>query len=608
MIGHAWALLWFLGGGGDPAAVTELRVTPLASLTEIVILTSGEVRTSDFLLTDPPRLIVDVQGARHALPGEEFGAVNRGGVVRLRTSQFREDVVRVVVDLSAPTNYVVTRESGRVRITFPNPTGLTFQPWSTNGGRAAPPAAAAAGQTGFQQGPPAQMVSQMPRINVVFENTQITDVLATFAEFSGKSIVPGVGVEGRVNADIRNQPWDVALDAILTAQGLSAREEPPGIIRVDKFENLQARAKVEPVTTQIFKVNYVPVDALAEAISPVLSERGKAVANPATNSLVVTDVRGRIEQIQRLVRDLDIQTPQVTIQAKIVFVDRTEIEELGIIYDVKDLEGNALNSTVPGPNPDPSTWTLVDTDFDGVPDAVSKPLTTADVVSFTGSSVAALANARDRIAAPALQILTAAALGDFRLFNFIEALQRMDLSDVQAVPTIQTMDNQRAEILVGERTPIRVLDFGAGGAGGAAGGAGGGGAGGGQAQALVPRATVRFEETGIKLDVTPHITNNRQIVIDLTAERSGIAVAPSDIGFIFQTQRGTTRLTVNDGETAVIGGLTISEVTKSKSGVPILMDLPLIGGLFRTTRSRDNKRDLLILVTPHITDTEIATR
>jgi type IV pilus assembly protein PilQ len=396
----------------------------------------------------------------------------------------------------------------------------------------------------------------------------------------------------------------VALDAILTAQGLSAREEPPGIIRVDKFENLQERQKVEPIVTQVFKVNYVPVDALASAVAPVLSERGKAVSNPETNSLIVSDVRDRVEQIQRLVGDLDIQTPQVTIQAKIVFVDRTEIEELGIVYDLKDINGNALNSNVPGPNPDPSTWTLVDTDFDGVPDAVSKPLTTADVVSFSGNSIAALANARDRIALPALQILTSAALGDYRLFNFIEALQRMDLSDIQAVPTIQTMDNQRAEILVGERTPIRVLDFGAG----AGGGGGGGGAGGGQQQALVPQATVRFEETGIKLDVTPHITNNRQIVIDLIAERSGIAVAPADIGFIFQTQRGQTRLTVNDGETAVIGGLTISEVTKSKSGVPILMDLPLIGGLFRTTRSRDNKRDLLILVTPHITDANIARR
>ena len=94
--------------------------------------------------------------------------------------------------------------------------------------------------------------------------------------------------------------------------------------------------------------------------------------------------------------------------------------------------------------------------------------------------------------------------------------------------------------------------------------------------------------------------------MDLHAERSGVQIAPGDIGFVFQTQEGTTRLILEDGETGVIGGLTVSEVTKTVSGIPILMDLPLIGALFRTTRSDDNKQDLLILVTPHIVDDAVA--
>ncbi len=172
---------------------------------------------------------------------------------------------------------------------------------------------------------------------------------------------------------------------------------------------------------------------------------------------------------------------------------------------------------------------------------------------------------------PALALLTSAAIGDFRLFNFIEALERMELSDIVAAPTIQTMDNQQAEILVGERTPVRVVDAGAGGA------TGGGGQQGAQAQ--FPQATVDYQETGIKLQVTPHITFDRYIVIDLHAERSGVAVAPGDIGF-----------------------------TESESGIPILMDLPLVGPLFRTTRSNETKQDLLILVTPHIVDEPVAAR
>jgi type IV pilus assembly protein PilQ len=94
--------------------------------------------------------------------------------------------------------------------------------------------------------------------------------------------------------------------------------------------------------------------------------------------------------------------------------------------------------------------------------------------------------------------------------------------------------------------------------------------------------------------------------MDLHAERSGVQLAPGDIGFVFQTQEGTTRLILEDGETGVIGGLTVSEVTKTVSGIPILMDLPLLGALFRTTRSDDTKQDLLILVTPHIVDEAVA--
>jgi type IV pilus assembly protein PilQ len=100
--------------------------------------------------------------------------------------------------------------------------------------------------------------------------------------------------------------------------------------------------------------------------------------------------------------------------------------------------------------------------------------------------------------------------------------------------------------------------------------------------------------------VTPHITNNNQILLDLSAERSSLDLAPSDIGLIFNKQIGQTRLLLNDGETAVIGGLTLSEVTRSVTGIPGLMNVPLLGALFRTTKEQETKTDLIILVTPHI--------
>ena len=127
-------------------------------------------------------------------------------------------------------------------------------------------------------------------------------------------------------------------------------------------------------------------------------------------------------------------------------------------------------------------------------------------------------------------------------------------------------------------------------------------AGGAQQPNQVPRATVQLKEVGIILSVTPHITNNRQILLKLHAENSDAQLASSDVGFIFGKQRADNQLLVGDGETAVIGGLTVTQVTSSKSGIPLLVDLPIIGRLFGVTRTSEQKRDLLILVTPHIID------
>jgi len=136
--------------------------------------------------------------------------------------------------------------------------------------------------------------------------------------------------------------------------------------------------------------------------------------------------------------------------------------------------------------------------------------------------------------------------------------------------------------VVGEQTPIRTLTA--------------------TTAGEVPTSQIEFKETGIILRVTPHVTNNRQILMTLESERSALLPAASDLGFTFSTQRASNQLLVGDGETAVIGGLTVTNVTVSKAGIPLLVDLPFIGKLFGQTRTQEEKRDLLILVTPHIVD------
>jgi type II secretory pathway component GspD/PulD (secretin) len=118
---------------------------------------------------------------------------------------------------------------------------------------------------------------------------------------------------------------------------------------------------------------------------------------------------------------------------------------------------------------------------------------------------------------------------------------------------------------------------------------------------------VQFKETGIRLTVTPHVTSNRQIAMELHTERSSLQeLAAADLGFIFQTQKAENQLLVNDGETAVIGGLTVTQVTNTRTGIPLLSGLPIIGKLFSYSNNTENRRDLIILVTPRIIDDGIA--
>lgn len=592
--------------------VRTLSVIPGAGRAEVIIGVDGDVVVQDFTLGTPPRVVLDVQGARLTMPPRMYDRVARGGVANVRVAQYKDDVVRIVIDLESEHDYTVTRDEGEVRVAIMGG-AATFTAWHASvpelpSEPAAKPAARAPvselARRTVQQ-------SQQPRITVTYTDADIRDVLAAFAAFSGRTIVVGKGVAGQVTAEVRDQPWDVALRAILQSQGLAAQTDGSGIITVDSYANIAAQQALEPLTTQILPVNYARASSLVETIKTLLSKdclgaaaatgatttmaqqtecvtRGSVSADTATNRLVITDVPSRLAEIGNYIRELDVRTPQVAIKAKIIFVNRTDIEDIGLSYDFGG-QTQFFNKLVQ--RPDPSTFTPVDTDGDGTPDAVTgQPFNqNVNIVDIGGNALSMIANANSRVVQPALQLVYSAAIGKFDLTTFLDALQEVRLADIQAEPSIVTLDNREASILVGEETPIRVIDLSTAGQGGAQG-------------AAVPRATVNFKETGIILRVTPHITSNRQILMQLHSERSNLVAAASDLGFTFQKQEAKNQLLVADGETAVIGGLTVTQVTTSKTGIPILVDLPLIGKLFGQTRRQEEKRDLLILVTPHIVD------
>lgn len=558
-------------GPSTSGEVTSISVVPTPGRAEVVVNIRGAVDVEDFVLNEPARLVVDVKNARLQRGGSLYDGVNRAGILNVRLGQYQPSVVRIVIELAELKDYTVDKDGESIRISFG--AERSFLTWSsTSPADDTPPAVRPVSRP--EVVPPAEAPvttsAQEPRITVTWDNADIADVIAGFSAFSGRTIILGKSITGKVSAEIRNQPWPQAFAAILISQGLSATEMPGGIIRVDSPQALAALDSVEPVRTVVVRVNYAQAASLAKSIGGILTKnRGTVVPDTTTNSLIITDVSSRIDEIERFAKGLDIRTPQVSIQAKIIFVDRTDLQQLGIKYDLGSGR-QFFNKIVQRTDP-------------GTGDAFEPNV---NVVDLGGNSLSGIANADAVVSGSAIDLIFSTAIGGFNLSAFLSALQRVDLADVQAEPTISTLDNHQADILVGEETPIRVIDLSAQGTGNS-----------------VPRATVSFKETGIRLTVTPHVTNNRQILMELSTERSAVQeLAAADLGFNFTKQTAKNRLLVNDGETAVIGGLTVTEVTRSKQGIPLLVDLPVVGKLFGFSTDRERRRDLIILVTPHIID------
>jgi type IV pilus assembly protein PilQ len=577
-------------GASDSGEVTGVSVRPSPGRAEVVVNVHGAVQVRDFMLRNPDRLVLDVVGAKLGASSALYDGVNRGGVVNLRYSQFRPDVVRIVLDLDGVKSYKLERGTEELRVAFD--TDKNFAIWSSANGDA--PAYAAAVQDEVAPRPAAARAREpevrvqsagvrpvgmgfrdQPRITVTWDRASIADVVAGFAAFSGRTIILGKDIKGEVSAEIKNQPWDQAFQAILATQGLSATEMAGGIIRVDAPAALAALDSLEPLESRTVPINYTPLGQITKSVESLLTKgRGRVVADSASSSLILTDTRSRIDEITRFVGTLDRKTPQILIKAKIIFVDRTDLERLGLRYDLSSPK-QAFNALIPRATPAGSL------PFNGP--VGEQNGTGGGFVDLGGSAIAGIANANGAVNNATLGIVFSTLVGGNTLSAFLSALQQQTLADIQAEPTISTLDNRKADILVGEETPIP-------------------GAPPAQGSAVAVQQ-VQFKETGIRLTVTPHVTNSGQILMQLRTERSAVQnLSVSQLGFNFTKQTTENQLLVNDGETAVIGGLTITEVTRSRSGIPLLSALPIVGSLFSTTETQERRRDLMILVTPRVVD------
>jgi type IV pilus assembly protein PilQ len=640
----------------NAATVVSLSVVPRTGRADVVVRVDGSVTFKHFTLAKPDKIVVDVAGATLGLPpGDSYDGVARGGITRIRYSQFTKSTVRVVLTLDAPHAYTVSNEKGELKISL-DASSDKFEPWQVGSSNtlstvrevsapktvasepaapktvvsepsapSAPPAKEVVVPIPVQKETPApRVVDSTPRRELAFtkrestplmparqqrqeahitnnwEEAPISDVLATFAAFTGRTILPSKNVTGKVTASIIDLPWDVALKEIMNANGYDVSVNPDGVIVVDTYEAIAARQATIPLQNRLVRLNYSRAQGVKEMVAARLTRtctmvgpmaalqaaaqasapqvpggiqsmscptRGTVTADTITNSISITDVPSALPELVEYTKSLDLRQPQVNIKAKIILVDRSTLEGLGLRYDI-GTRSNFFNDVVPRL------------------DSAGQPLQQAGQILLGGNTVAAIANASARVPGAALQLVYSTAMGNYDFTTFLEALQTNTLLDIQAEPSASVLNNRTANLTAGTQVPIRVID-----AGSAS-----------NNTSSAPRAQVTMQQTGVILTVTPQITANRQVQMRVHVENSDVQFQSNDVGAVFPTQKVDNEMLVADGETMVVGGLTQTTVSISKSGIPVLVDLPIIGRLFGVTQRREAKRDLLILITPHIID------
>jgi type IV pilus assembly protein PilQ len=399
--------------------------------------------------------------------------------------------------------------------------------------------------------PPSQPIS------MDFQNADIRTVLRSFSVYSGKNIIASPEVEGEVTIFLEEVPWRTALNLVLKANGYGAKEEE-GVIRVDLWdqfleedikmgEAIKRREGLLPLETQVVDVSFARANEVVMPLSSFLTSRGVLEVDERTNSIIISDISEKVDEIVAMIVELDSETPQVEINAKLVDVDSRTLRDLGI------------------------NWTLDDARMTGVDGRIDAEVDATGSISEGG--------VESQISQPTAE-LSIGILGPYGEFNAtISALETENLANIISNPTITTLNNREATIIVGKKIPLIVQD---------------------EAGNPITQLTT----VGIQMRVKPQVNSKTgEITMDLHPEVSDLSSqATVQGGIIIVTSEADTRVMVQDGQTAVIGGLIRQNEGYYDSGVPVLRDIPLLGRLFGSTSKVDDKRELVIFVTPRVVD------
>jgi type IV pilus assembly protein PilQ len=419
------------------------------------------------------------------------------------------------------------------------------------------------------------------RLTLNFQDIDVRSVLQLLADTSGQNIVVSDSVSGNLTLRLQNVPWDQALDIVLRTKGLDKRRQD-NVIIIGPTEELATREKAElaahkevqelsPTHTEFMQVNYAKVGDLAKLIKTqnakdsMLSPRGSLSVDERTNTLLVQDTADKLAVIRRLVQTLDVPVKQVLIEARIVIVSDTFERDLGARFGVSTAQQNGPGGLLAVSGNGSAANSIQNTGLGGA--------------SLTGTTL----NNRYQVNTPAANTngsIGISLLGGSYLVDLeLSAAQNEGKSETLSSPRIITANQKQATIMQGVEIPY-------------------------QESASSGATTTQFKDAVLKLKVTPLITPDNRVILDLDVSDDSVGqqVTSATGGSVpsIDTRQIITQVLVNDGQTVVLGGILDTTRSKSANKVPFFGDIPFLGALFRSTTDINNKTELLIFITPKI--------
>jgi type IV pilus assembly protein PilQ len=434
------------------------------------------------------------------------------------------------------------------------------------------------------------------RLTLNFQDIETRAVLQLLADASGQNIVVSDSVSGNVTLRLQNVPWDQALDIVLRTKGLDKRRQDNVIIVAPQAE-LAAREKAElaarkdvqelaPLRSEYLQVNYAKakdMEALIKTQSnSLLSPRGSVTVDDRTNTLLLQDTSDRLADIRRLVATLDIPVRQVQIEARIVIVSNDFKRDLGVIFGFTNWQKNGQNGLVSTTGTAAGIDTMSNTFITGqnaINNAINAGTTPVPLPTYGIPAAANRYNVNLPVSNPAGTFALGILGNNFIVDLELSAAQAETQANIISSPRVVTANQKEATIEQGVEIPY-------------------------QQSASSGATTIQFKKAVLALKVTPQITPDNRIIMDLDVRDDSVGNVVVASGGVnvpsINTREIATQVLVNDGQTVVLGGILETTQREDDTKVPYLGDIPVLGHLFKNTSHQDNKDELMIFITPKI--------